>query len=135
MIAVSPAANGYVKNEAYTALYASIVGPFFITFLLMFLSGMPLSERPKSKDRYEKNNNWPAYKRWLDCTSILIPFPSQLYEKVPTILKRTVLLEFPMYVFDPAKHSASSAPDAEAAHEQSRGDAEDQRQSAEARLV
>ncbi|RSL85973.1 hypothetical protein CEP51_003066 [Fusarium floridanum] len=110
MIAVSSAADGYVGGQAYKALYASILGPFFLTILLMFVSGLPLSERPKAKSRYEKGNNWEGYKRWLDRTSILIPFPPQLYEKMPVFLKRTLFLEFPMYVFDPAKHSDVSKP-------------------------
>lgn len=110
MIAVSSAADGYVGGQAYKALYASILGPFFLTILLMFVSGLPLSERPKAKSRYEKGNNWKGYKRWLDRTSILIPFPPQLYEKMPIFLKRTLFLEFPMYVFDPAKHSDVSKP-------------------------
>lgn len=71
----------------------------------MFISGLPLSERPGSKKRYEAGTNWDAYARYLNRTSILIPFPPQLYERVPTVLKRTVFLEFPMYVFDPAKHA------------------------------
>ncbi len=115
-------------GQAYEALYASIVGPFFITLLLMFVSGLPLSERPKAKSRYEKNNNWEGYKRWLDRTSILIPFPPQLYERMPVILKRTLFLEFPMYVFDPAKHSDVGRPGGDAAE----GGA---RESGEERLV
>lgn len=105
MIAVSPAVDGSVDGQAYKALYATILGPIVITVLLMFVSGLTLSERPKAKSRYEAGNNWDEYKRWLDRTSILIPFPPQLYEKMPTILKRTLFLEFPLYVFDPAKHS------------------------------
>lgn len=105
IIAVTPTASGSVTGGAYAALYATILGPFFITFLLMFISGLPLSERPGSKKRYEAGTNWDAYARYLNRTSILIPFPPQLYERVPTVLKRTVFLEFPMYVFDPAKHA------------------------------
>jgi len=105
MIAVSPAANGYVRGQAYKALYATILGPFFLTLLLMFVSGLTLQERPGAKKRYEKNNHWEEYSRYLNRTSILIPFPPQLYSKLPTILKRTIFLEFPIYVFDPAKHS------------------------------
>lgn len=105
MIAVSSAADGGVGGQAFKALYATIVGPFFLTILLMFVSGLPLSERPKAKQRWEKGSNYEGYKRWLDRTSILIPFPPQIYEKVPTFLKRTLFLEFPMYVFDPKKHS------------------------------
>lgn len=110
MIAVSPAADGFVRGQAFKALYATILGPFFLTFLLLFVSGISLVERPKAKTRYEKDNNWQGYKRWLDRTSVLIPFPPQLYEKMPTILKRTVFLEFPMYVFDPKKHSSVPQP-------------------------
>lgn len=105
MIAVSPAADGYVHGGAYAALYASILGPFFLTALLMFLSGLPLQERPGAKKRYEKGIKWPEYERWLRRTSILVPFPPQLYEKMPIFLKRTIFMEFPMYVFDPAKHA------------------------------
>ncbi|TLS22623.1 uncharacterized protein PpBr36_05590 [Pyricularia pennisetigena] len=104
-IAVSPAEDGPVGGQAFKALYATIIGPIFLTLLLMFVSGLTLQERPGAKKRYEKGNNWEGYKRWLSRTSILIPFPPQLYEKLPTFLKRTVFLEFPIYVFDPAKHS------------------------------
>ncbi|KAF3060397.1 hypothetical protein CFAM422_011237 [Trichoderma lentiforme] len=138
MIAVSPAADGFVHGQAYKALYATILDPFFLTFLLLFVSGMPLSERPKAKARYESNNNWQAYKRWLDHTSILIPFPPQLYEKMPKILKRTIFLELPMYVFDPKKHSDMSQPGG-AADEDDVGPGGDDRgstpQSGEERLI
>lgn len=105
MIAVSPAAEGYVHGGARSALYASILGAIFLTTLLMFVSGLTLQERPGAKKRYEKDNHWQEYSRYLNRTSILIPFPPQLYEKLPTILKRTIFLEFPIYVFDPANHS------------------------------
>ena len=105
MIAVSPAAYHYVKGSAYAALYATIVGPFFLTLLLMFVSGLPLQERPGAKKRYESGNHWESFSRYVQRTSILIPLPPQLYEKTPTILKRTLFLEFPLYVFDPAKHA------------------------------
>ncbi len=105
MIAVSSAADGYVGGQAFKALYATILGPFFLTLLLLFVSGLPLSERSSAKKRYESNNNWQGYAAYLKRTSILIPFPPQIYARMPTFLKRTIFLEFPMYVFDPAKHS------------------------------
>ena len=37
--------------------------------------------------------------------------------RMPTILKRTVFLEFPMYVFDPAKHADQSKVQAREAEE------------------
>lgn len=113
MIAVSSAADGFVQGQAYKALYATILGPFFLTILLMFVSGLPLSERPGAKKRYENGSNWEGYRRYLERTSILIPFPPQIYEKLPVFLKRTVFLEFPMYVFDPAKHSDQGGQDAQ----------------------
>jgi len=108
MIAISPAANGYVHGQAYKALYATILGPFFLTILLMFVSGLTLQERPGAKKRYENGKNWEAYAAYLHRTSILIPFPPQLYAPMPTFLKRTLFLEFPIYVFDPEKHSDAS---------------------------
>lgn len=126
MIDVSPAADGYVHGGAYKALYASILGPFFLTILLMFICGLTLQERPGAKKRYEKNNHCEEYCRYLSRTSILIPFPPQLYSRMPTILKRTIFLEFPIYVFDPAKHSDMSKGQANAEegrnNSQSQGD-------------
>jgi hypothetical protein len=117
MIDVSPAALGYVSGGAYDALYASILGPFFLTALLLFLSGLPLQERPGAKKRYEKGIKWPEYERYLKRTSILVPFPPQLYEKMPVMLKRTMFLEFPIYVFDPAIHADQSKAQASSAEE------------------
>jgi len=57
IIAVSPAAYGYVDGGAYVALYASILGPFFLTILPTFVSGLTLQERPGAKKRYEKGTS------------------------------------------------------------------------------
>ena len=105
MIAVTPAEFSNLDSGARAALYASIVGPIFLTVLLMFVSGLPLQERPGAKKRYEKGQGWPEYERYLHDTSMLIPFPPQIYSKLPVFVKRTLFLEFPMYVFDPAKHA------------------------------
>lgn len=105
MIAVSPSAYGYVRGQSFNAQYAAILGPFFLTILILFVSGLTLQERPGAKRRYESGNNWEAYSRWTKRTSILIPFPPQLYARLPTLVKRTIFLEFPIYVFDPAKHA------------------------------
>ncbi|KAL8400751.1 hypothetical protein RB594_000958 [Gaeumannomyces avenae] len=128
-IAVSPAADGPVSGPAFSALYATILGPIFLTVLLLFVSGLTLQERPGAKKRHEKGGEvWGNYSRYLERTSILIPLPPQLYERVPTFLKRTVLLEWPMYVFDPAKHSdearSSSQVDEERANIRDHGQAQ-----------
>ena len=70
MIAVSPAAYGYVRGGAYDALYASILGPFFLTILLMFVSGLTLQERPGAKKRYESGNHWESFKAYTERTSM-----------------------------------------------------------------
>lgn len=77
----------------------------FLTALLMFLSGLPLQERPGAKKRYEKGTGWSDYEKWLHDTSILIPMPPIVWRNLPVFVKRTIGLEFPMYVFDPAKHA------------------------------
>ncbi|KAI4716201.1 oxidoreductase-like protein [Aureobasidium sp. EXF-10727] len=109
MLAVTPASYNYVHGGAKAALFASVVGPVFLTTLLMFVSGLTLQERPGAKKRYEKGEGWNEYATYLHQTSILIPFPPALYKRMPVILKRTLFLEFPIYVFDPAKHADQEA--------------------------
>ncbi|KAF2084018.1 DUF1295-domain-containing protein [Saccharata proteae CBS 121410] len=111
MVCVSPA--GYrlpsgahaLPGSARAALYASVVGPVFLTVLLLFVSGLPLQERPGAKKRYEKGNQWEAYRAYLERTSILWPFPPKLYRRLPVLVKRTLFLELPVYVFDPSRHA------------------------------
>lgn len=106
-MAITPAAYGnvYSGSGAYAALYSSMLGWIFLTALLMFVSGLPLQERPGAKKRYEKGVGWPEYEKYLRETSILIPMPPAIWRNLPVIVKRTIGLEFPMYVFDPAKHA------------------------------
>src|SRR5271156_5239096 len=73
-----------------------------IEVLLMFVSGLTLQEVPNAKKRYQKDLNWDAYCEYLHRTSILIPIPPVIYAPMPTILKRTLFLEFPIYVYKPA---------------------------------
>lgn len=107
MIAVTPASYAYVHGGARAALFASVVGPVFLTTLLMFVSGLNLQERPKAKKTYEKGDGWAEYAAYLHKTSMLLPFPPRLYSRLPIVVKRTLFLEFPLYVFDPAKHADS----------------------------
>ena len=110
-ISLSPSAYNYVPSGsgAFAAQYASIVGPMFLTLLLLFVSGLTLQERPGAKKKYEADGpdgeGWKQYKRWTERTSILFPIPPQLYAPLPMIVKRTVLCEWPLYVFDPEKHA------------------------------
>jgi hypothetical protein len=82
-----------------------MLGWIFLTVLLMFVSGLPLQERSGAKKRYEKGTGWPEYEKYLHETSIMFPMPKAIWRNLPVFVKRTVGLEFPMYVFDPAKHA------------------------------
>lgn len=110
IIALSPSAYNFTFGGAHAAQYASILGPIFLTVLLMFVSGLNLQERPGAKRRYESGRGWTEYCRYTERTSIMLPLPPSLYVRLPTILKRTLLVEFPIYVFDPAKHSEMAKP-------------------------
>lgn len=59
---------------------------------------------------------------------LLIPFPPQLYAPMSTIVKRTIFLEFPIYVFDPAKQADQSKLRERDAAEAVRGEGESNRQ-------
>ena len=113
LISISPAVQGVVHGSAAAALYASVVGPLFLIctsplnftyeVLLMFVSGLPLQEVPNAKKRYQKARNWEGYQEYLRKTSILFPIPPKIYAPMPKFLKRTLFLEFPMYVFTPSE--------------------------------
>ena len=94
----------------------------------MFVSGLTLQDRPGAKKRYESGQGWEQYPQWTDRTSILLPFPPQLYQPLPTIIKRTAFLDFPIYVFDPAKHAdQKKAHDGSAEQSQERSHSTDRR--------
>ncbi|KAJ9612450.1 hypothetical protein H2200_004047 [Cladophialophora chaetospira] len=109
-LCISPSAYGYIPSGSgpYAAQYASIVGPFFLTLLLLFVSGLTLQERPGAKKKFEEDGpdgrKWLQCKNWLDSTSILLPMPQAFWKRLPTVVKRTVGFEWPIYVFDPEKH-------------------------------
>ncbi|KAG6906691.1 hypothetical protein DXG01_012561 [Tephrocybe rancida] len=78
--------------------------------LLMFASGVPTAEKPQAKRYYLKSHGpepnkqhpdaWPQYKAYLNRTSVLIPVPQAIYRPLPAWIKKTLLLDFPMYWFD-----------------------------------
>jgi steroid 5-alpha reductase family enzyme len=61
----------YAVPVLHGAAYAVVIGPVFITLLLLFVSGIPLLER--SAD--EKYGDDPAYRDYKRRTSILVPLP------------------------------------------------------------
>ncbi|EPQ56428.1 DUF1295-domain-containing protein [Gloeophyllum trabeum ATCC 11539] len=87
------------------ALRGSVVSPIFTTLLLMFASGIPIAEKSQGQKFYDtaqrpgKSDAWDKYQEYLRSTSILIPIPPALYRPLPEIVKRTVLLDLPLYQF------------------------------------
>lgn len=114
-LAISPSAYGYIPRGscAYAAQYASMVGAFFLTLLLLFVSGLTLQERPGAKKKFEKDGPdgpvWTQHRTWLERTSILIPMPPVVWRALPTALKMTAGFEWPIYVFEPSKHADMKA--------------------------
>ena len=76
----------------------------------MFASGVPTAEKPQARRYFllshgprakgEHTNAWRRYKEYLCTTSILLPIPPTIYARLPTVVKKTVLFDFPLYHFD-----------------------------------
>ncbi|KAI0693423.1 DUF1295-domain-containing protein [Cytidiella melzeri] len=119
-LCLSPTTNGGnpgLLGSVKAAQRAAVVSPIFTVLLLMFASGVPTAEKPTAKKFFlmshstssssssssgspEYPDAWPKYKAYLASTSILIPIPPTLYRPLPAWLKKTVLLDFPLYQFD-----------------------------------
>ncbi|KAF9054321.1 hypothetical protein BJ165DRAFT_1337417 [Panaeolus papilionaceus] len=115
ILCLSPTTNGALPSASRSAQYGSIVSPIFTVLLLMFASGIPTAEKPTAKKFYlmsvgsapQDEQAWDRYHAFLNETSILIPLPPALYRPLPTWLKRTLLLDFPIYQFKaPAERGA-----------------------------
>ncbi|XP_022738225.1 uncharacterized protein LOC111290970 [Durio zibethinus] len=70
-----------------------ILGPIFLTLLLLFVSGLPLLEESADK----KFGDVAAYRIYKKTTSPLIPLPQAVYGNLPLWFKATFLFEFPFY--------------------------------------
>ncbi|OCB85427.1 hypothetical protein A7U60_g7436 [Sanghuangporus baumii] len=107
ILCLSPTTNGDLPTSSRRAQYGAIMSPIFTTLLLMFASGVPTAEKPTAKKYYllsngvnakeEHRNAWSNYKAYLRSTSVLIPLPPALYSRLPAIIKKTILFDFPMY--------------------------------------
>ncbi|KAJ7224503.1 DUF1295-domain-containing protein [Mycena pura] len=123
ILCLSPTANGSLPSASRSAQYGAVASPIFTVILLMFGSGMPTSAKPQAKKFYLKSYGptarpedaviWEQYKRYLRRTSILIPLPPAIYERLPPFVKKTVLLDFPMFQFDERKDGPLAIEEAE----------------------
>jgi len=98
---LAPAEFGDIGTNPRAAVYASILGPIFLALLLLFVSGIPLQDKPAAKKRFEEGNNYEGYRGYLESTSILIPLPPQVYRPIPSMIKKSLLLDFPFFNFHP----------------------------------
>lgn len=125
---IESAHNPGVQASSQRLLRATVISPIFITVLLLFLSGLPTAEKPVQQSTFIKSYKakldknilqssqtdrqvaqpqthpeedlWNQYQSYLDRTSILFPIPSQLYQLIPKVWRRTVLLDWSIYRFD-----------------------------------
>jgi len=75
------------------AQWAGVVGPLFIVFILLFLSGIPPLEASADK-KYWTREDYQLYKK---SVSPLVPLPHFIYRNLPLFLKGLLLCEFPFY--------------------------------------
>ncbi|CAL1715679.1 unnamed protein product [Somion occarium] len=147
ILCLSPTANGDLSSGARKAQYASVLSPIFTTLLLMFASGIPTAEKPTGRKYYLMSHSssspftsppssasalpanppypdaWKKYQSYLHSTSILIPIHPKLYRPLPRWIKRTVLLDFPIYGFD--EHDGQKALEEEGKKKANGGDRSD----------
>mmetsp|Transcript_42371 Transcript_42371/g.133508 ORF Transcript_42371/g.133508 Transcript_42371/m.133508 type:complete len:104 (+) Transcript_42371:85-396(+) len=74
-------------------MYWSIIGPIFITLLLLFVSGVNLLEESSDK-RYGHREDYREYKK---SVSNLIPFPPSIFRGIPQAIKVIFFFEWPIY--------------------------------------
>jgi len=75
------------------AQWVGVLSPLFTASILLFLSGIPLLEK-KSDERHRSKEEYLDYKKK---TSPLIPFPTSLFSKLPSLLKSIFCFEWPIY--------------------------------------
>ena len=84
--------------------YVSILSPIFITLLLLFLSGIPLSEQNSQKRYLDPAKSTPEARRmyleYRNETSPLIPVPRVIYRNLPLWIKRVFFFEWTRYESD-----------------------------------
>ena len=123
ILCLSPSTNGPVEGGGLAAQWASIVGPIFITALLFGISGLPLQE-PQTQKKMHESDKKDDYAKYLHRTSIVLPLPPMLYRPLPLWMKRSILLDFPFYQYDPAKDSSKD-------DDQERGESRTSRESSQ----
>lgn len=87
--------------------WIAALGPVFIILLLLFVSGIPLLEQSADKKHAGKDE----YRTYKNRTSVLFPIPPSVYAGLPEGLKKTLLLDFPLYNSSKLLEKAHSSDD------------------------
>lgn len=120
------------NKPGHDALYGSIFSPLITMALLLFLSGIPLAEKPTQQKYFlmshgpdkqaeglepwheqTETDPWDRMKAFRERTSILFPLPNGFYKRLPKFVKSTVLFDFPFYNFDETKDGTKAIREAE----------------------
>ncbi|CAE6482549.1 unnamed protein product [Rhizoctonia solani] len=104
---VAFSATSSASGGPRSAQLGALASPLFTMILLIFGSGIPTAQKPTAKKFYLLSNGpnathanaWKNYQRYMKRTSVLIPFPPTLYERLPQFVKTVLLLDLPMYQF------------------------------------
>jgi len=89
------------------ALWGGVVGPIYLTFILLFLSGIPGLE--KSADaKYWAREDYQLYKK---SVSPLIPLPHTIYRNLHNVFKAFFCCEFPLYTYPQEAKPKTDKPD------------------------
>ncbi|KAI0656923.1 hypothetical protein C8Q70DRAFT_1006955 [Cubamyces menziesii] len=120
-LSIAPSIHGPGSGSARSAQLGTLVSPLFTMILLLFGSGVPTAEKPTAQKFYNmsypktdgaepragdarpESAAWANYQAYRAQTSILLPLPPVVYRALPGWVKKTVLLDLPMYEWTPSK--------------------------------
>ncbi|KAJ7026290.1 DUF1295-domain-containing protein [Mycena alexandri] len=101
ILCLSPTTDGTLSSSSRAAQYGAIVSPIFTLIILMFGSGGTDFGEAAGKEILSEEL-WP-------CNS---DERSLLYKHLPSIVKKTVLFDFPMFQFDELKDGPAAIEEA-----------------------
>ena len=103
--------GGFLQQGPRRALIASVFSPLLTMALLLFLSGIPLAEKPSQQKYFlmshgpdggkelepfgnqHERDPWTRMKNFRERTSLLLPLPPSLYRPLPRFIKTYLLLD------------------------------------------
>lgn len=77
-----------------------------------------MSHGPNAEDEQA----WPRYKDYLASTSIFFPIPPSVYRPLPLAVKRTILMDWPLWQFNEHRDGNKAIEEAEAKERKKRNE-------------